>query len=694
MTSTYRLSVDIGGTFTDGVLHDTLSGQVYLSKTLTTYGDPGEAVSIVVRDLVAQVQARPEAIREVVHATTLVTNAIIARLGSKTALLVTKGFADTLDIRREDRYDLFDLDLRYPEPLVPAQARLEVDERIGPAGDSITPLSDDEIFRVVEAVKSLDVEAVAICLLHAYANPAHEDRLATAVRAALGDMKVSTSASLVREMGEYERMSTVVANAYVQPTTFDYIQALEKRFAAEGLEPSLRIMVSSGGFTSPETATEHPVKLLESGPAAGVLSAINTAKSADCEQLLAFDMGGTTAKACVAIGGVPEITNIFEAGRIKRFAKGSGMPIMVPSIDLIEIGAGGGSIARVDDLGLLKVGPDSAGSEPGPACYGRGGENPTVTDADLMLGYLDPDYFLGGRMSLDLAATKSALSNLARKLDLTPEQAAYGIHDLVNENMAAAARVHIAEKGFDPRDFTMVGTGGAGPVHVVEVAQKLGIRRVLCPVAAGNGSCLGLLVAPARVDRSWSRVERLDTVDWRAAQEEMDRAYRAAVQELATSGVAATDVGWTLTLDMRFVAQGSSIPVAFDFGPLRDSVKSCAAARFAEAYRQIYGEVLSSAPVEITAWRLVGSAESAAQVFHSASAKPTNSGVNPTKMRNAFVADQNRFAQVPVFDRYTLPVGAELRAPLIVQEAESTLVIPRAASVQVLPDMTLSVNLD
>ena len=431
------------------------------------------------------------------HATTLVTNAIIQRKGARTALVVTEGFADTLRLRREDRYDLYDLDIEFPDPLVADDDIVEFPARMAHDGAEIVGADGESLAKMVADLAERDGAAIAVCLLHSYVDDSHERAAATAIAEKLPGRPICISADIGREIREFERMSTAVANAYVQPLTSDYLSNLQGRLARLGAEAPLRIMVSSGGFTSAENAAKIPVRLLESGPAAGVLSAVNTANAAGIDRVLAFDMGGTTAKLCVAIDAKPEITNQFEAGRVRRFKKGSGLPIMVPSIDMIEIGAGGGSIAHVGDLGLLNVGPQSSGAEPGPACYGRGGEQPTVTDADLLLGYLSADNFLGGQMTLSVAAAEAAMQRLADGLGMAVGDVAYGIHDLVNENMAAAARVHIAEKGLDPRSFAMVATGGAGPVHVVEVAHKLGIERVLCPVAAGNGSCLGLLIAPS-----------------------------------------------------------------------------------------------------------------------------------------------------------------------------------------------------
>ena len=542
-----RIAVDVGGTFTDGVAHTSRGGRIWIAKRLTTPHDPGQAVSEVIDDLLSQVAegsvsraGEPHSIgklvSEVVHGTTLVTNTIIERSGARVGLLLTRGTRDVLDIGREYRYDPYDLEIEMPQPLVPSRLRAEISERLDFNGESVEALAEDSVQAAVEDLQKSKVEAIAICFLHAYANPDHEQRAAAMVRQSLPQLPLSTSHEVAAEIREFERMSTTVANAYVQPRMSAYLDELQGRLRTARIRAPLRIMVSSGGFTSAKAAAQLPISLLESGPAGGVLSAIHTAREIGVDDVLALDMGGTTAKACVAQNGEANVTHSFEAARVRRFAKGSGLPMLIPSIDLIEIGAGGGSIARAGRLGLLEVGPQSAGAVPGPACYGQGGQEATVTDADLLLGYLDAEHFLGGEMKLDLEQARRALAALGADLNMTAEATAFGIHNLVNENMAGAARVHVAEKGLDPRRFTLVATGGAGPVHAVEVAHKLGIGRILCTVAAGAGSCIGLLAAPARVDRSWSKVQRLDEVSWSELATTMARLKRAAEREIGETG--------------------------------------------------------------------------------------------------------------------------------------------------------------
>ena len=686
----FRIAVDIGGTFTDGVAEMAPEGRILLAKRLTTPDDPSVAVAQVVSDLLAQMPGTGRCL-EVVHGTTLVTNAIIERKGAKVALLVTRGTADVVDIGREVRYDLYDLDLELPLPLVAPELRHEVAERLDARGRVLTPLDAAAVDAAVAFAAESGAEAVAICLLHAYLEPRHEAALARALAERLPALPVSQSSRVAAEVREYERMSTTVANAYVQPLAARYVARLRDRLAGEGISAPLRIMVSSGGFTSDETAAEVPIVLLESGPAGGVLSAVNTACALGLDDVITFDMGGTTAKACVAVGGRPAVTHHFEAARVSRFRRGSGLPILAPSIDLIEIGAGGGSIARISELGLLSVGPESAGAEPGPACYGQDGTAPTVTDADLLLGYLDAEAFLGGRMRLDRGAAEGAVAGLARRLGLGATATAWGIHDVVNENMAGAARVHIAERGLDPRRLAMVATGGAGPVHAVEVAAKLGLARVLFTVAAGVGSCLGFLAAPARVDRAWSNLQRLDDVDWRQVADGMTRLAGEIEAELAASDVAAGTAEWTLGLEARYAGQGATVLVSLPYDGIRDDLVARLGAAFLERYRALYGAVVPGAPVQAVTWRLT--AQSRAGVRDFRLGEVAAGTARPRATRPIYLPASGGFAEVPVFARYSLAPETVLEGPLVLQEDESTIVVARPARVTVAKNLTVAVTL-
>ncbi|MBN9885870.1 hydantoinase/oxoprolinase family protein [Salipiger abyssi] len=688
-----KIAVDIGGTFTDGIAEDEATGRIWVGKCLTTPDDPGEGVSSVVAQLLAKVGGGDTAaqVREVVHGTTLVTNTLIERKGVPTALIATAGTRDTLDIRREIRYDLYDLDLELPEPLVPDENRFELTERLDAKGTPLTPIDEAELAALAEELKAHGVEAVAVCLLHGHVNGAHEERVRDALAEALPDMSVSISSGVARELREYERMSTTAANAYVQPLVERYMGMLSQRMADAGISGSLRIMLSSGGFTSAEAAAETPILLLESGPAAGVLSAVNAGLLSEQDYVLAFDMGGTTAKACVAVNGAPDIAHSFEAARVRRFKKGSGLPILIPSIDLIEIGAGGGSLAGVDALGLLKVGPQSAGSVPGPVCYGRGGSRPAVTDADLVLGYLDPGNFLGGEMALRKNLAEEALDELGSGIGLNAQETAAGIVNIVNENMAAAARVHIAEKGHDPRRFTMVATGGAGPVHAVEVARRLGISTLLCPIAAGAGSCLGLLAAPARADRSWSRPGLLDALDWNEVASVLAGLHADAVRELTEAGANPDALGWELTVEMRYAGQGSTMNVRVPYADIGPQLAPVLKDGFEAAYRDLYGTTVPSASIQAVTWRLSGSSSVRAREFVWSAVEE---GAAPApKTRPIYVPERERYEEVSVYERYALPAGSVLAGPCIIEERESTFVVSCDARVEILPDLTIKAQL-
>jgi N-methylhydantoinase A len=690
-----RIAVDIGGTFTDGLAVLTPGGRIWVGKTLTTPRDPGEAVTTVMGDLLRQITLAKldVAVDEVVHGTTLVTNTLIERKGATTALIVTQGTRDVLTIGREIRYELYDLNLELPTPLVAEDKRIEVAERMDVEGRVVTALTSTEIERVVNALATMNVEAVGVCFLHAYVNDAHERQVEAAIRARFPALAVSISSGIAREIREFERMSTVAANAYVQPLVADYLARLDGRVHALAPKAPLRIMVSSGGFTSGKAAAQMPIQLLESGPAGGVLSALNTARNCGIDQILAFDMGGTTAKACVAVGGEPLISHSFECARVSRFKRGSGLPILIPSIDLIEIGAGGGSIAHVNDLGLLNVGPESSGAVPGPACYGQGGTEATVTDADLALGYLNADNFLGGEMKLRRDLADAALGRLAAKLKLTTTDVAWGICNIVNENMAAAARIHIAEKGHDPRDFAMVATGGAGPVHVVEVARKLNIPRVLATIAAGAGSCLGLLAAPARVDRAWSQPCLLKGIDWKQVAQAYDGMRSDAEAELKSAGANLTAIKWFIGAEMRYAGQGHNVSVSLPWRAVGAVLSSALLKAFEANYRQLYGHLVPGAAPQVITWRLTGRSLVKSHTFkwgdERSSGKPVMRG-----KREIFLPLKKKYAPVPVYDRYSLKPGTKLTGPVVLEERESTLVVPVKADVSILRDYTVLINIE
>ena len=472
--STYRLGCDIGGTFTDFVLVNDETGEFQINKCLTTPVDPSDAVEEGIRGLMERLPGFMSHIDELIHGTTLVINAIIERKGAKTALITTRGFRDVLELGREIRYDAYDIFAEYPEPLVPRQFRREVAERISADGRVRVKLNPAEVTDVLAEVCDAGIESLAVCLINSYENPAHEIQIKEIVQQKAPQLSLSTSYEVLPQIREYERSCTTATNAYVKPITAKYLAKLSARLEALGFKGKLFIMLSSGGITSVETAREYPVRIIESGPTAAVIASQHYGKMFQIKDMFCFDMGGTTAKSCLIQKGQAGLVSTFEVGRVQRFKKGSGLPIQVPVVDLMEIGAGGGSIAHISKMGLLQVGPESAGADPGPACYARGGQNPTVTDADLVLGYLDPDYFLGGTMPLDKASAEKAIDKkVAKHLKTDVTSAAFGIHDLINETMAAAAKTHIAEKGGNPNIVTLSAFGGAGPVHAYGLAKKM-----------------------------------------------------------------------------------------------------------------------------------------------------------------------------------------------------------------------------
>lgn len=662
-----RVGVDIGGTFTDlMLLRD--GRPVATAKTPTTPEDPSVGVEQGIGRLLADQPAADVA--EVVHGTTLVSNALIERTGATTGLLTTDGFRDVLEIGREQRYDLYDLSLEMPRPLVPRRRRWEVTERILADGTVDRPLDVDQVRRVGELARQAGVEALAVCLLHAYRHPDHEQRIAELLREELPGVAVALSSEVAPELGEYVRTSTTVANAYVLPVVESYLQRLEGRLREGGVVGPLHVMLSTGGLAAVETARRFPVRLTESGPAAGVLSAAYWGRATGHDRLLAFDMGGTTAKACLVEDGEPLVTREHEVARVYRFAKGSGLPIREPVIDLIEIGAGGGSIARVGDFGLPQVGPRSAAGVPGPACYGHGGIDPTVTDADLLLGYLDPDAFLGGEMRLDVAAAHKAVSGLADGLGLSPLEAAAGIHRVVNENMASAARMHAIERGRDITTCALVATGGAGPVHAWGVARNLGIRTIVFPPLAGVASALGMLTASRSFDFARSMPALLPEVAWSDVRSAVADLTEQGEAILARAGVAPDRTDVALAVDARYQGQGEAITV-----PLGDRLAPDPAAQvetaFRDSYVRLYGRTPTDVVPELLTWRLrvSGPPPSTQPPVFSAE-------VSPAVGRRAIWSPQaGDMVDAQVLERAELMPGAVVTGPAVVQEAASTVVI-------------------
>ncbi len=680
----YSLGIDIGGTFTDIVVYDGTGQRQLSSKVLTTHDDPARAVAGGVDALLRRHRLPAGEFTRIVHATTLFTNALIERRGAPTGLLTTAGFADTLEIGRERKFELYDLNIAKPEPLVPRHLRLEVPERVRADGSVARRLDPRAVQARARRLVEAGATSIAVVFLHAYANPAHEAEAARLIAARHPAVAVTASHEVAPEIREYERASTTVANAYIKPLARRYLAAMAARLGELGLAAPLLLMQSSGGLTHVAEAERTPVQMLESGPAAGGLAAAFFGHGHSRGNLLAFDMGGTTAKLSLVDGGEPLTAYAFEAARQKRFLEGSGLPIRISTIELIEIGAGGGSIAHVDEIGLLKVGPLSAGSHPGPAAYGLGGAEPTVTDADFVLGYLNPDYFAGGEMRIDMTAARTALQGLAGRIGLSLVECAWGIHDVVNENMASAARVHVAERGRDPRHYALLCTGGAGPVHAYSVARKLGLAQVVCPPAAGVASALGLLVAPARVDRVATVGIRLDRDSVAALETAFRRLEDDARAVLADSGLALATATVRRLADGRFLGQGFDLVVDLPDGPYDDG-EACRrrlVAAFETAYREKFALTPPSVPVEFINVRVAvrapvvgASAASIGALEAGGNAAPPDGARAVKGVRPAYFPERRQFEETTVYARGRLAPGDEIRGPAVVEEEGSTLVI-------------------
>ena len=668
-----RVGVDTGGTFTDIAVLDDATGELTVGKTLTTPDDPSRAIAEGAAETVGRAGSGLGAVGQFVHGTTLVTNALIERKGALTALLTTEGHRDAIEIGKEQRYDLYDLMLERPQPLAPRHLRLDVPQRTLADGSELVPLDEALVARAARELAAAGVEAVAIAFLNSYVNPADERRARDIVRAAAPSLRVSLSSDVVPEIREYERTSTTVANAYVQGRVERYLGDLVERLRQAGFAGTLLLMLSSGGVATVETASRFPVRLLESGPAGGALAAAAFGAEAGFADLVSFDMGGTTAKFAVIVGGEPLVAHDFEVDRRYRFKKGSGLPVNLPVIEMIEIGAGGGSIARVDALGLLKVGPDSAGAMPGPVCYGRGGTLPTVTDADLVLGYLDPAFFLGGAMRLDLDGARAAIrAQVAEPLGLSVEEAAWGIHQIVNEGMASAARVHTLERGRDPRTLPLFAFGGAGPVHGERVARALGSPRLVVPAGAGVMSAIGFLGAPLAFDFVRSAPGRLDRLDWARVSGLLAEMEAEGEALLGEAGVPAAQVAHRRTGDLRYLGQGHEVRVTLPPGPLDADHLPALRQAFEAEYRRLFGRGGPPVPLEAVSWRVVSSGPRPSLARQG---RGQGGGEARKGSRRAWVPELGGWADITVWDRYRLGEGAELVGPAVVEERESTVVV-------------------
>ncbi len=680
----YRLGCDIGGTFTDFVLLNDETGEIQTGKCLTTPQDPSDAVEEGIRALEAVAPDFVDRLDELIHGTTLVINSIIERKGARTGLITTKGFRDVLEIGREIRYAPYDIFAEFPKPLIPRRYRVEVDERVRSDGSVLKALNPEEATEAVRTLLAMGVESIAVCLLNSFENPAHELMIQEIIEKEAPSISTSISYYVLPQIKEYERTSTTVTNAYVKPLTGRYLSKLAGRLESIGFKGKLFIMLSSGGVTSVDTAAQFPVRIIESGPTAAVIAGQYYGKHFNIPEMFCFDMGGTTAKSCLIQKGVAGVVPTFEVGRVQRFMKGSGLTIQVPVVDLMEIGAGGGSIAKVSKLGTLQVGPESSGAAPGPICYGRGGTEPCVTDADLLLGYLDEDYFLGGTMKLDKeGARRGVEEKIAKPLDVSFIQAVWGIHDLINETMAAAAKTHIAEKGGNPKIVTIAAFGGAGPVHAYGLAKKLGAPRMLIPPNAGVGSAMGFFTAPRAFDLLRSHKVSLSD----ASFEEVERIFRGLEGDAAKilKKEAADDtIRYERSLDMRFVGQGSEIKVSVPGGDFSKFLGADIRRSFDDVYEKLYGRTYPESEVEFINFKIRASLpERLLQLPKQVAREGQSIDAAIKGQRPAYSPIARDFIPYTVYDRYKLFPKAAFRGPAIIEEKESTLIVGEDAHVSV-----------
>ncbi|BBK30451.1 N-methylhydantoinase A [Stella humosa] len=668
-----RIGVDIGGTFTDFALTGVTGAGLSLHKQLTTPDDPSRAVLEGVATLAAAAGITAADIGEIVHGTTLVTNAVIERRGARTGMIVTEGFRDQLDIGLEQRYDLFDLRIRFAPPVVPRALRREVRERMRWDGSVETPLDEAGLIAAVrELVDGYGVESLALCFLHSYANDAHERAARALVEAEFPRLHLSASADVLPAMREFERWTTTTVNAYTMPGFDRYLGRLEAGLATAGFAGRLFLMSSSGGVVTPATARRFPVRMLESGPAAGVLMSARHGRELGVADLLSFDLGGTTAKGALVRDGRPMRQYEMEVARTYEHKRGSGLSLKIPVIDMTEIGAGGGSLVGIDERGLLSVGPRSAGADPGPACYGRGGTQATLTDANLILGYLDPDFFLGGAMALDRAAAEAALAAAGGPLGLDVLRTAWGVHEIINEDIARAFRIHAVERGFDARRATMVAFGGGGPIHAMGVARKLRIPRVVFPVGAGVMSALGLLASPLSFEVARSLPVRLSDLDPARFAEILGRLEADAAAFLADAGLAPADITIDRRVDLRFRGQGHEVEVPVPDQDLAGAFPSMTE-RFAELYRRRFGVALIDEPVEAVTWKVTAHGPEPAM---PAAEAPAGDAGDPRKgSRLAYMPEEAGFVAVPTWDRYRLRPGDRIAGPALIEERESTVLL-------------------
>lgn len=683
----FRIGVDIGGTFTDIVAVRENSGEKFNGKVLTTPMNPSEGVLQGVSEIIKKHNINPENCR-IIHGTTLVANALIERKGVETALLTTEGFKDVLEIGREWRYDLFSLDLEMPNPIVPRHLRFEIKERLDYKGDILVSLDQNELILIAKKLAKLNIRTLAIVFMHSFKNSIHEELAKNIFNKYAPNINLCLSSSVSPEIGEYERTSTTVANAYVQTIFKSYIDALVKGLKKIGIKNDLFLMLSDGGIVHQKTAVEYPIRLVQSGPAGGAQAATLYGRSTNSNDVLCFDMGGTTAKACLIENGKPSRTTVFEVARVYRFAKGSGLPLQVPVIDMIEIGAGGGSIARIDDMGLIQVGPDSSGSFPGPACYNLGGKHPTVTDSDLVLGYLDAENFLGGDMKLEKKLAEQAIKTfIAEPMKISVLEAAWAIHEIVTENMSQAASIHALEKGRKIEKYTMIPIGGAGPVHACSLMSKMNLNKMISPPDAGVASAIGMTASPNSFELVQADMQQLELLNFTKMKKAFLDMEKKGTKLLLQTGTNKKHISINNSTLMRYVGQGYEIEV-----PLNKEVLSLKNIKnikleFEKVYQNLFGRI-EKMPMEIISWRTIASGP---LPNFSLNFNVKKECLSKEKKRKVFFGGK-KFNDTIVLDRSSLSKTFKSIGPLIIEERESTLVIPPNFKVQMHESGNLIIN--
>ncbi|KAB7615966.1 hydantoinase/oxoprolinase family protein [Amylibacter sp. SFDW26] len=685
--SSIRLGVDIGGTFTDVVLE--IDAEQFSTKVLTTYAAPENAIIDGMHLVCNKAGIMPSDIQQIIHGTTLATNALIERRGAKTALITTQGFRDVIEMRTESRFEQYDLNLNLPEPLLPRQMRYTVEERVDAKGNVLIDLDRAKVEAVVDQIAEAGYKSVAVGLIHSYLNDEHEKMVREVLTEKLPDVMVSLSSEVSPQMREYERFNTVVANAYIKPLMKSYLGRLEGRLNNEGVTCKIFLMHSGGGIISIESAADFPVRLVESGPAGGAVFAANIAARYNLDKVLSFDMGGTTAKICLIKNQTPKTSRVFEVARTYRFKKGSGMPISIPVIDMVEIGAGGGSLAHLDSMRQIRVGPESAGSEPGPACYGRGGEKPAVTDADLVLGKLDPDNFAGGSIQLHTKNSAAALEAvLGKTLDMDAQTAAFGLAEVVDENMANAARVHAVENGEDLSEYTMIAFGGAAPLHAARLCEKLGVERLLVPPGAGVGSAIGFLRAPFSFEANRSVYMKLSDFNGSKIQNLLTD-LKAESNGFVRNCDASAEILSEFKVYMRYSGQGWEIPIILTEEQAMNPDVDTFERLFEEDYTKLFGRPVEGLDIEITVWSVNATtpAEKVAPVT-TLSAKMT---ADVDKQRQMFDPAQAAYLEASVVLRKQMANGAEAKGPAAITEEETTIIVPASRTAIRQPDGCIDV---